>query len=264
MNTVTIKGDIYHKYFDDKAFCKSAALQSLEYIKRYRETGEVAFYSVIVAADDNSSHQIVFLANRYPTKDEDSGTSYSILVAMPLYMKQSEHQTIGVVLNYDVSIKDNAFDVYIDFPDGDDMKEINQEVIDDLGDNLNDWPEEIIDKLQAKTVPIICLFARVQMSALKTSRKIQKAIRRAQSKPMKFQPLDAPQKPNVIRLDEKMTLTIDISDGADSKREFIRHCEAWMVRGHYRHYKSGKVVYISPYKKGKGKLNDKIYEATKE
>lgn len=28
-------------------------------------------------------------------------------------------------------------------------------------------------------------------------------------------------------------------------------CEVWDVRGHYRHYKSGKVVFIAPYKKGK-------------
>lgn len=263
MNTVTIKSDIYHRYFDDKAFCKSAALQSLEYMRRYSETGEVAFYGVIVSADDNSSQQIAFLANRYPT-NEYTGTSYSVLVAMPIYMKKSKQRTIGAVLNYDVSVKGNLLDIYVDLPNGDDMKEINEEITTDFGDDINKWPTDILDKLQAKTVPIICLFAKVQMSALKTSRKIQKAIRRAQSKPMKFQPLGTPQKPNVIRLDEKMTLTIDISDVADSKREFIRHCEAWMVRGHYRHYKSGKAVYISPYKKGKGKLNDKIYKATKE
>ena len=31
----------------------------------------------------------------------------------------------------------------------------------------------------------------------------------------------------------------------------IWHCPAWEVRGHYRHYKSGKVVFINPYTKGK-------------
>ena len=30
-------------------------------------------------------------------------------------------------------------------------------------------------------------------------------------------------------------------------------CPAWGVRGHYRHYKSGKVVYIQPHVKGKNK-----------
>lgn len=31
----------------------------------------------------------------------------------------------------------------------------------------------------------------------------------------------------------------------------IIKCEAWGVRGHFRHYKSGKVIFIKPYKKGK-------------
>lgn len=28
-------------------------------------------------------------------------------------------------------------------------------------------------------------------------------------------------------------------------------CPVWEVRGHMRHYKSGKAVYIAPYRKGK-------------
>ena len=31
----------------------------------------------------------------------------------------------------------------------------------------------------------------------------------------------------------------------------IWHCPAWEVRGHYRHYKSGKVIYVKPHVKGK-------------
>jgi hypothetical protein len=31
------------------------------------------------------------------------------------------------------------------------------------------------------------------------------------------------------------------------------------VRGHYRHYKNGKVVWINPYKKGTGKTKSKVY-----
>ena len=40
-------------------------------------------------------------------------------------------------------------------------------------------------------------------------------------------------------------------------------CPCWEVRGHYRHYKSGKVVFIKNYEKGKekGKVKpkDKTY-----
>lgn len=41
---------------------------------------------------------------------------------------------------------------------------------------------------------------------------------------------------------------------ADNEQHYTRgpmKCEVWDVRGHYRHYKSGKVVFVAPYKKGK-------------
>lgn len=34
-------------------------------------------------------------------------------------------------------------------------------------------------------------------------------------------------------------------------------CEYWEVKGHFRHYKSGKVVYVKPFAKGKKKENYK-------
>ena len=36
--------------------------------------------------------------------------------------------------------------------------------------------------------------------------------------------------------------------------------ESWTVRGHYRHYASGKVVYVKPYTKGTGKKTAKTYK----
>lgn len=36
--------------------------------------------------------------------------------------------------------------------------------------------------------------------------------------------------------------------------------DCWGVVGHIRHYKNGKEVYIKPYTKGKGRLNNKIYK----
>ena len=41
------------------------------------------------------------------------------------------------------------------------------------------------------------------------------------------------------------------SDSKDAGVSKIWHCPAWEVRGHYRHYKSGKVVFVNPYTKGK-------------
>lgn len=38
------------------------------------------------------------------------------------------------------------------------------------------------------------------------------------------------------------------------------NCPCWSVRGHYRHYKSGKVVFIKNYEKGKEKGKKKPKE----
>lgn len=35
----------------------------------------------------------------------------------------------------------------------------------------------------------------------------------------------------------------------------VMKCPCWGVRGHYRHYKSGKVVFVKEYKKGKERAN---------
>lgn len=47
------------------------------------------------------------------------------------------------------------------------------------------------------------------------------------------------------------------SDG--EKRTYERHTESWTVRGHYRHYKSGKVVWIPASTRGSGKVQNKVY-----
>lgn len=45
----------------------------------------------------------------------------------------------------------------------------------------------------------------------------------------------------------------------EKTREYERHCEAWGVRGHYRHYKNGKVIFVKPFTKGKGTKKDTEY-----
>lgn len=45
----------------------------------------------------------------------------------------------------------------------------------------------------------------------------------------------------------------------EDKREYNRQAESWTVRGHYRHYKSGKVVWINAQTRGHGKVEHKTY-----
>lgn len=43
-------------------------------------------------------------------------------------------------------------------------------------------------------------------------------------------------------------------------RKVTRIMECWSVRGHFRHYKNGKVVYVHPYEKGTGRKTPKKYK----
>lgn len=42
-----------------------------------------------------------------------------------------------------------------------------------------------------------------------------------------------------------------LSELPDVKRRYERHTDSWGVRGHYRTYKSGRVVWVRPFVKGK-------------
>ena len=52
-------------------------------------------------------------------------------------------------------------------------------------------------------------------------------------------------------------------DPHEPTRKNQRHCEMWGVRGHYRHYQSGKVVFVKPHVKGKGAMKDTNYSVGK-
>ena len=42
-------------------------------------------------------------------------------------------------------------------------------------------------------------------------------------------------------------------------RQYTRHLDAWFCRGHERHYKSGKIVWVKPHVRGKGTVKDTEY-----
>ena len=58
----------------------------------------------------------------------------------------------------------------------------------------------------------------------------------------------------VVRLFKTYTLKKAWKTSVARKHHEI-HCPAWGVKGHFRHYKSGKVVFIAPFVKGKEKGN---------
>lgn len=60
--------------------------------------------------------------------------------------------------------------------------------------------------------------------------------------------------------ESRMIKTIYINDEELSKRHNNITCPCWGVAGHFRHYKSGKTVFISSYRKGKKRNNPEMYQ----
>lgn len=77
----------------------------------------------------------------------------------------------------------------------------------------------------------------------------------------------APSKRPTKRKRKRITYILRSVNGALSAVPRGSHASprgTFTVRGHYRHYKSGKVVWVSEYKKGTGKRKGKIYKIGKD
>jgi len=65
-------------------------------------------------------------------------------------------------------------------------------------------------------------------------------------------------KTNTVRLYRCYTLDTNLEKHT-KKNKFVYTCNAWGVRGHERHYKNGKVVWIKQYVKGKNRNDPSKY-----
>jgi len=65
----------------------------------------------------------------------------------------------------------------------------------------------------------------------------------------------------IVYISRTFTLSRKVRE-SEVKREHVWKISAWGVRGHKRHYKSGKVIHIKPYVKGKdkSKVQGKTYK----
>lgn len=62
----------------------------------------------------------------------------------------------------------------------------------------------------------------------------------------------------IKKVNKRYTITGDISNRKVAKKHQW-HIDSWGVVGHFRTISSGKRVYVRPYIKGKGKVEDKIF-----
>lgn len=97
------------------------------------------------------------------------------------------------------------------------------------------------------------VFEYTQKEALKERYRIEKFRNRATHK-AKMSPSKLSE-PSPIWIRDGIQYAYTYEDEPKTHREIL--CELWSVRGHYRHYKSGKVTFIAPYQKGK-KRNEGI------
>ena len=112
--------------------------------------------------------------------------------------------------------------------------------------NVQDWIDDIASVFYAFNLVITHLPDKIKQKTEKDTRTV--AIKKGNKKTYK----------SVVYL--KHTYIVD-DDFALTKSE-IKHiikCPAWGVRGHYRHYKSGMVIFIKPYVKGKDRHEKQKY-----
>ena len=114
-----------------------------------------------------------------------------------------------------------------------------------LGKNFSSEEKERMDRFMA--MDFFLTFDYVQREAMKERHRIEKFRNRTMEETKNTQ--SKQREPSPIWIRDGIQYTYTYEDEPKTHREIL--CELWSVRGHYRHYKSGKVSYIAPYQKGK-------------
>ena len=117
--------------------------------------------------------------------------------------------------------------------------------------NLTDISSTVLSKISASkiTAYYLYMFFLLNYYALKS-------FSRTPNRKYDKRELPTGEPLNKTKISLHKGVEVFFDDSADSAlRNYTRRTEAWDVRGHYRHYKNGKTVFINGYSKGKG---DKI------
>lgn len=98
---------------------------------------------------------------------------------------------------------------------------------------------------------------------LETFYLVESSLNRKKEMIKKEKPKERKEKKEAKKVEKKHD-TVYVSNKAyqyeeRGKRHNQRHTESWSVRGHWRHYKNGKTVFIEPFTKGKKNSGNKTY-----
>ncbi len=228
MNIITVNTDIF------SVFQKGQMVEIYKpYLNRLIRKGEVAFDDFIVHTQLNNKDVYIrfWFANL--------GESVCIEIATDLV-----NCNRGTYMHYIVGLKHGANGIMTNFY-----------VINPFTGNADAMrPNWYLSHV------LVPFFAKIQVNALKCKKNIIRLGKSIKTSSCEHNANENEQSNKTIILCPGITYSIS----TEVPRHFTRHCEAWMVRGHYRKYKSGKTVYIKPYQKGKGKLKQTNYELRKE
>lgn len=250
MDLITMTQDRFDRFY---RAADSLIRGSYQYLDRYARTGEVAIRKFAIQIEGSDGIRYGMHVDKDPLAEGDEPPWY-IMVWIPL---QSEElgwdELLPVMYQLTIMPDGRRLDMCIDIPAGNELWAAHDCY------TFMDLPESLQKHLQEHAKPLVCMFAWIQKKAFKTQHKITRVRRQTEKeeeKPREHK-ASAGSAPRLIRLSGDTTYSITAERSLP--KQFTRHCEAWSVRGHYRHYKSGKVVYIKPYTKGKGRPAGKTY-----
>ena len=138
------------------------------------------------------------------------------------------------------------------------------------GYERDDIPDEVHKHMSIHTQDTFYAFMGIQQIMLNENEffQVRKEYRKELKPDQKNRVLQGPfSKPGKVRL---LTVKPDFDEVMEKMtreyKEYVRHCPAWGVRGHYRHMKSGKTVYVKPHVKGQRRdlYVGRIYELIQE
>lgn len=251
MNIIEMDYGDYNKYIRDQKFLETQLRRYSEWLLKYRDDGDVALFNFVLVSHDLP--RMALCANKTP----EDGT-YNIMAYVPMKIGDSKTTLYPLVIACSLIPEGGILDIYCDIPKED--EQWRKVGIHDFSD-LDYRAQADIVKF---AIPILCLFAKVQTDSFKSRKKIIRMVEEEESKPkQKAAATDnAPIKRKPILLSPGIRYTYQTVRGLP--RSFVRHCEAWTVRGHYRHYKSGRVSYIKPHIRGAGRIKDTTYSVKED
>ena len=263
MNMIEFESGKYTRFVKDDSFRTAMARRYRQYLLGYRHNGEVAFDDFLVI-DDKGNLKGIYWSSSDPVEN-----LYGIGVRFPLKIMPKRVTDGMLCFNgkawpaFLVTINDmggNVLDVATNIFEEDPIwGGLGICTIDDFIDRY------ATDKEVARlSVLTMLIFAKVQSEALKARKEIVRVSQSTREHGEAKNRGDTRKetrhaRPRKIYLCSGIRYTT-IPAPSEETREFIRRCEAWHVRGHYRHLKNGKVVYVRPHMKGTGRAKDSMYK----